>query len=303
MDIKQLKFLLALEQTRHFGKAAELCHVTQPTLSMRISNLEEELGLELVVRGHRFEGFSEPGLRILAWAKTLLATHDGLLAEAANCRGKLVGNLSIGMVPLSCFDPTRLLKPLSQRYPELTYSLSSLSSEAIIDQLMRNQLDLGICYIDEVDQGQFDIIDLGITQMGLMYSGEFFQFDSEEVEWEEVIEKPLGLLDATMSFRQSITHILRNLHLTPNVILESDSSYHLIQAVASGLCCTIMPMEEGIEALSDNLKLKPIKNGLSPSQIGLIIRKSVPRSALAEQCFKEATELFTQQPLLDHDSQ
>ena len=79
MDIKQLKFLLALEQTRHFGKAAELCHVTQPTLSMRISNLEEELGLELVVRGHRFEGFSESGVRILAWAKTLLATHDGLL--------------------------------------------------------------------------------------------------------------------------------------------------------------------------------------------------------------------------------
>lgn len=301
MDIKQLKFLLALEQTKHFGKAADLCHVTQPTLSMRISNLEEELGLELVVRGHRFEGFSESGLRILAWAKTLLATHDGLLAEAANCRGKLVGKLSIGMVPLSFFDPTRLLKPLSKRHPELTYELSSISSEAIADQILRNQVDLGICYLDEVDQDQFDIIDLGATQMGLMYSEQFFQFDDEEINWEDVIEKPLGLLDVTMSFRQSITHILRNLHLNPNVILESNSSYHLIQAVASGLCCTIMPMKEGINALNDNLKLKPIKDGRSHSQIGLIMRKAAPRSVLAEQCFKDAMELFNQDDLLNHN--
>ena len=51
MDIKQLKFLIALEQTRHFGQAAARCNITQPTLSMRLRNLEEELGLELVTRG------------------------------------------------------------------------------------------------------------------------------------------------------------------------------------------------------------------------------------------------------------
>ena len=58
MDIKQLKFLIALEETRHFGQAAARCHVTQPTLSMRLRSLEEELGLELVIRGQRFEGFT-----------------------------------------------------------------------------------------------------------------------------------------------------------------------------------------------------------------------------------------------------
>ncbi|VVO43974.1 Hydrogen peroxide-inducible genes activator [Pseudomonas fluorescens] len=59
MDIKQLKFLIALEQTRHFGQAAARCHITQPTLSMRLRNLEDELGLELVTRGQRFEGFTQ----------------------------------------------------------------------------------------------------------------------------------------------------------------------------------------------------------------------------------------------------
>lgn len=77
MDIKQLKYLIALDETRHFGKAASQCNVTQPTLSMRIRSLEEELGLVLIVRGQRFEGFTPEGERILAWARALLAAHDG----------------------------------------------------------------------------------------------------------------------------------------------------------------------------------------------------------------------------------
>uniref|UniRef100_UPI0004A25DDB LysR family transcriptional regulator n=3 Tax=Vibrio parahaemolyticus TaxID=670 RepID=UPI0004A25DDB len=88
MDIKQLKYLIALEQTKHFGQAAALCHITQPTLSMRIRSLEEELDLELIQRSQRFEGFTEAGERILAWAKTVLAAHDGLQAEAAHRPGQ-----------------------------------------------------------------------------------------------------------------------------------------------------------------------------------------------------------------------
>ena len=77
MDIKQLKFLIALDETRHFGQAAARCHITQPTLSMRLRSLEEELDLPLVNRGQRFEGFTAPGERVLAWARTVeLALGD-----------------------------------------------------------------------------------------------------------------------------------------------------------------------------------------------------------------------------------
>lgn len=96
MDIKQLKFLIALDETRHFGQAAARCHITQPTLSMRLRSLEEELQLPLVNRGQRFEGFTAPGERVLAWARTVLAAYDGLQAEAAACRGNLVGTLRLG---------------------------------------------------------------------------------------------------------------------------------------------------------------------------------------------------------------
>ncbi len=107
MDIKQLKYLIALDETQHFGQAAAMCHITQPTLSMRIRNLEDELQLTLINRGQRFEGFTEAGDRILAWARSVLAAHDGLQAEAANCRGQLVGSLRFGMVPLASLNPWR----------------------------------------------------------------------------------------------------------------------------------------------------------------------------------------------------
>ena len=104
MDIKQLKFLIALDETRHFGQAAARCHITQPTLSMRLRSLEQELDLQLVNRGQRFESFTAPGERVLAWARTVLAAYDGLQAEAAACRGNLIGTLRLGVVPLSSFD-------------------------------------------------------------------------------------------------------------------------------------------------------------------------------------------------------
>ncbi|MCP6373743.1 LysR family transcriptional regulator, partial [Klebsiella pneumoniae] len=89
---------------------------TQPTLSMRLRSLEEELGLELVIRGQRFEGFTDAGERVLAWARTLLAAHDGLYAEAAACRGQLVGTLR-----LAGFDPMRLVEAFSGSHPNLRF--------------------------------------------------------------------------------------------------------------------------------------------------------------------------------------
>lgn len=296
MDIKQLKFLIALDQTRHFGQAAVLCHITQPTLSMRLRNLEEELNLVLVKRGQRFEGFTEAGERILAWARTLLAAHDGLQAEAASCRGQVVGSLRLGTVPLSSFNPMHLLAPLREKYPELHFQLSSLSSEQIIDGLSRNQLDLGICYLDQVDASAFDVIELGTTTMGLLHDTRHFRFESSSLPWQALAGVPLGLLSKGMHYRQSLDLSLRTRGLDPNAVLESDSSFQLVQAISAGICCAVMPLDCGMEDLSEHLRIVPIEEASIHSPIGLLLRRSEPRSGIAEQCFTEARALFGQIP-------
>lgn len=290
MDIKQLKFLVALDETRHFGQAATRCHVTQPTLSMRLRQLEEELGLELVRRGQRFEGFSAEGERILAWARSVLAAQDGLFAEAAACRGQLVGTLRLGVVPLAGFDPMRLVALFAERHPGLRFQLHALSSDQVLERLARNQLDLGLSYLDRLDREQFASLELTETRMGLLFSTQHYQFDSPSLSWEQLADLALGLLSTGMHFRQSIDHSFRARGLKPQVRLETDAVHQLTQAVSAGLCCSIMPLPADGLPTDGNLRLLPIEDAHTLAPLGLILRRGAPASPLAQACFEEARE-------------
>ncbi len=294
MDIKQLRFLVALDETAHFGQAAARCHVTQPTLSMRLRNLEEELGLELVRRGQRFEGFTEEGQRILAWARSVLAAQDGLLAEAAACRGQLVGTLRLGVVPLAGFDPTLLLQRFAAEHPELHFRLFALSSEQILERLASNQLDLGLSYLERLDREHFDSLALAETRMGLLHDRRHFEISNSNLSWDAVAELPLGLLSSGMHFRQSIDHALRSRGLSPQPRLETDAVHQLLQAVRAGLCCAVLPLDSGLDALAEQLTLTPIEDAHTLAPLGLILRRMAPRSALAEACFESARALLAE---------
>ena len=286
MDIKQLKFLIALDETQHFGQAAARCNITQPTLSMRLRNLEQELELELVKRGQRFEGFTAPGERVLAWARTVLAAYDGLQAEAAACRGNLVGTLRLGVVPLSSFDPLPLLQRMHQLHPNLQFVLSSLSSEQILEQLSSNQIDLGVSYFERLDATRFQALPLNETHMGLLYDQRHFQFGEQPLSWADLMDLPLGLLTGSMHFRQSIDHNFQSRGLQPQPLLQTDAVHQLMQAVQGGLCCAIMPLAGGLEDPGDTLRLHPIEDARTLAHLGLIMRNTAPRSALAEVCFQ-----------------
>nr|WP_262925113.1 LysR family transcriptional regulator [Pseudomonas protegens] len=281
-----------MEQTRHFGQAAARCHITQPTLSMRLRNLEDELDLILVTRGQRFEGFTEAGERVLAWAKTLLAAHDGLFAEAAACRGQLVGNLRLGLVPLSGFNPISYVQKLSSSFPELKFSLSSASSDRIIEDIGNNQLDLGVCYLDHVNPNYLDFFEIGETRVGLLYDTRHFHFEGSEMSWEDAAELPLGMLSTGMHYRKSIDLSFRSRGLNPTPILESDSTYQLFQAIHEGFCCSIMPLDSGLDSPIDNLAFIQLPDASVLAPLGLVMRKTEPRSAIAEKCFAEAKKLF-----------
>ncbi|MNE05815.1 HTH-type transcriptional regulator CynR [compost metagenome] len=254
---------------------------------MRLRNLEQELDLALVNRGQRFEGFTAQGERVLAWARSVIAAYDGLNAEAAACRGHLVGTLRLGVVPLSSFDPLPLLRRMHQQHPELRFELSALSSEQILEQLTSNQLDLGVSYLDRLDHERFQSLPLGETRMGLLYDPDHFRFEAQPLSWQQLTELPLGLLTAGMHFRQSIDHNFHSRGLTPQLLLQTDAVHQLAQAVSGGLCCAIMPLAAGLEVLTERLRLQPIEQACTLAPLGLIMRRTAPRSALAEVCLAE----------------
>ncbi|TVP90589.1 MAG: LysR family transcriptional regulator [Pseudomonadaceae bacterium] len=290
MDIRQLQFLIALDETRHFGQAAERCHVTQPTLSARLRQLEEQLGLTLVRRDQRFHSFTPEGERILAWARSLMRAHDGLLAEAAACKGQLIGTLRLGLVPLAGFNPARLLALWQQAHPALHIQLTTLSSEQILDQLASNQLDLGLCFLSNIDPVAFNSLPLAHPAMGLLFDPAHFT-PNQPLNWEDVAKLPLGLLSSGMHFRQAVEHALRSRGLRPSPLVETDAVQHLLQCVRQGLCCSVVPDDSGLLAGDPPLAWTPIEGSDSLAPMGLLIRRQEPPGIAAQACYTTARQL------------
>jgi DNA-binding transcriptional LysR family regulator len=191
----------------------------------------------------------------------------------------------LGVVPLSSFDPLALMQQLHKEHPSLRFELSALSSEQILEQLASNRLDLGVSYLDRLDNERFDSLALGETRMGLLYDQRYFSFGEKPLSWEALIELPLGMLTSGMHFRQSIDHNFHSRGLQPQPLLQTDAVHQLLQAVHGGLCCAVMPLDGGLDALTEHLRLQPIEDAHTLARLGLIMRRSAPRSALAEACF------------------
>ncbi|PHM64891.1 transcriptional regulator OxyR [Xenorhabdus stockiae] len=262
-----------------------MCHVTQPTLSMRLRNLEKELDVILIKRSSRFEGFTEEGEKILKWAKTMQSAYEGLQAEAANFRQQLLGQLRIGIVPLTNIEPMLMLQHLSETFTEIRFQVSSGHSEKIIDDLNSNRLDIGICYLEKADTHQHDIYSLKKTKLGLLFNRTQFTPATPTVTWEMVATLPLALISQANYFRQSIDLAFQRYNLQPKIILESDSTLHLIQSVNSGFCASIIPITKKMEKLSDNIDIIPIEDAVINASLGILIRREEPRSVLIETCF------------------
>src|ERR1700683_5372935 len=124
MNLQELRYLVAVADHRHFGRAAESCNVSQPTLSSQIKKLEGELGVTLLERTNKRVDITPVGSQILTHAQRALAEAAQMEAVARAARDPLVGPLKLGVIPtLAPYLMPILLKPLRQAYPGLTVEL------------------------------------------------------------------------------------------------------------------------------------------------------------------------------------
>lgn len=148
IDIKQLIYLCNLERERHFGRAAEASFVSQPTLSMRLKNLERELGLSLINRSNNFAGFTPEGDRVLAWAREIVSVYQGLKLEVESLKHGVNGTLRLGVVPQCSVSLAQLLKAVQARYPQLDYRIAVLSADQLLEALNSHTVDVGIGFFE-----------------------------------------------------------------------------------------------------------------------------------------------------------
>jgi hypothetical protein len=126
--IDKLEFLIALSREHHFGRAALLCGVTQPTLSAGIKQLEGELGVLLVARGSRFQGFTPDGERVLDWARRIVGDARAMRQDVEALKRGLSGHLRIAAIPTALAMSAMLTTPYRARHREVRFTILSRTS-------------------------------------------------------------------------------------------------------------------------------------------------------------------------------
>jgi DNA-binding transcriptional LysR family regulator len=158
--IDKLELLLALAKERHFGRAAEACGVTQPTMSTSLKQLEEILGVMLVQRGSRFQGFTPEGERTLDWARRIVGDSRAMRQEINGLKDKLSGEIRIAAIPTVLGMVASLTTPFRARYPDVRFRVVSCTSADVLGLLENLEVDAGLTYIENEPIGKVRTIPL-----------------------------------------------------------------------------------------------------------------------------------------------
>ena len=282
MDLRQLRYLSALARERHFARAAEACHVSQPTLSARIRQLEDELGVSIVRRGQRYEGLTPEGERVLAWARRIVSDCDALIQEAGERVTALSGTLSLGVVPSALPVVPLITQLFLERYPAVFVEALSLSSIEIQRRLDAFGIDGGITYLGNEPLRQVRRLPLYRETYVLFTPTDGPWAGRAHATWTEAAETPLCLLTPEMQNRRIIDELFKSAGRAPVPKIETNSMITLYAHVRSGLWSSVMPraMLE-VFGVPEGLAAVPLIEPDRGHDIGLVTADRDPPTPMA----------------------
>jgi len=239
--IDKLEYLIALARERHFGRAADACGVTQPTLSAGIKQLEETLGVMLVQRGSRFIGLTPEGERTLDWARRIVGDTRAMRQEIRALKHGLAGQLRIAAIPTALAMVAALTTPYRARHPDVRFTILSRTSIQILTLLENLEIDAGVTYVDNEPLGRVTAVPLYKERYQLLTAPDAPLGDRDSVTWAQVAQVPLCLLTPDMQNRRIIDDLLRSAGGAPQPTLESNSMIVLFAHVRTGRWASVMP--------------------------------------------------------------
>src|ERR1700754_2521452 len=181
--LDKLEYLMALARERHFGRAAETCGVTQPTLSAGVKQLEETLGVLLVQRGSRFIGFTPEGERTLDWARRLVGDSRAMREEISALKEGLSGEIAIAAIPTALGMLASLTTPFRARHPNVRFRIISSTSINALALLENLEVDAALSYSENEPIGKVRNVPLYNESYRLLTSPDGMFGDRKEMTW------------------------------------------------------------------------------------------------------------------------
>ena len=242
-----MRYLVALDEHKHFARAAQACFVTQPALSNALRSLEEEFGAAIVKRGRAFVGFTAEGERLLASARRMLHEEQWLKQDLSSVTGHPQGSLSLGVVPTAEPIAARFAAMLHARHPGILPVVRSMSSQEIEAGLDNLTLDMGLGFTERVRPGHQRLRALAQYTEHYFLVRKAAKPDSRGMQlgqpmgWQEAAELPLCLMTADMHHRHVVDTAFAQAGATVRPVLQTNSILTLALTAVGGAVCCVMP--------------------------------------------------------------
>lgn len=284
MTLTELRYIVALARERHFGRAAEKCFVAQPTLSVAVKKLEDELKVALFERLPNEVRLTETGTRVVAQAERVLAETVQLTEIAQACRDPLAAPLRIGVIyTIAPWLLPRLVPLVKASAPAMPLLIAENFTHRLLEKVKSAELDVAIVALP--------VAESGLLAQGV-YDEEFRVLIPADHPWaplpeiapERLLEEPLLMLSAGNCFRDQVLDLCTRAGRGGPQVLEGSGLETIRHMVASGVGITVMPAS-AVAGIAPNDALLRVKHFPDPQptrRVGLVWRASFPRHAAVD---------------------
>ena len=239
--MKQLQYLVALADTRHFGRAAERCHITQSTLSAGIRDLESVLGTAVAERSNRHVLITRVGAQIAERAKALLRDAEEVMEVARAGRSPMTGEMRLGVIPtIGPFLLPRVLPGLRERFPELTVFLREEQTAPLLARLEDGELDAALIALP-YETGDLDTRVILEDEFLFACNRDHALAGVGEVSLDALAGERLLLLEEGHCLRGHALDVCEMGDTIARAQFEASSLHTLVQMVAAGIGVTLVP--------------------------------------------------------------
>lgn len=292
MNLRDLEYLVAVEQERHFHKAAERCYVSQPTLSGQLKKLEEELGVMLVERTRRQVVMTQVGEAVAKQARTVLADVKAIKEIVQTFDDPMAGELHLGLIPtLAPYLLPKIMPGIRKQYPKLKLWLHEYQTAVLLEKLRRAELDFLILALP-VDTDEFAELNLFNEPFLLAVPRNEALAQQPMISLGELAEREMLLLEEGHCLRGQALDVCFMAGATENVGFHASSLETLRHMVGEGMGITLMP-ELAVpvkQTKQDAIRYLPFQDPKPNRRIGMLYRKGSYR----EEAFVHIQKLVQQ---------
>lgn len=280
LKLKDLQYLVALADTRHFGRAAARCFVSQPTLSAQLRKLEDYLGVKLVERQPRRVALTPAGERVVERARRILEESDGIVSLARRERDPLAGRLNVALIPtIGPYLLPRVAPAIRKALPKLQLMLHEHQTAPLLDRLRSGELDLGILALP-VDEEGLQVRTLFAEPFSVALPSQHPLARRRSISIGDLDGETLLLLEDGHCLRDQALEVCSRIDVREPQDFRATSLETLRQMVAAGLGITLLPEMAVHSPYGDprTLTLRPLTRPVPSRRIGAVWRKSSTRT-------------------------